>query len=139
MTGAVAREQVDVDGTGIDYQAVFQALPGAVALLTPDLVYLDANESFLSASGRTREQLVGRYLFDVFPDNPTDPAANGMRNLRASLERVKATRERGGPHRAAAHDCDLRFLTADAMDWPRHWYERRGFAVVGHTHAFERG
>lgn len=85
---------MDVDGTGIDYQAVFQALPGAVALLTPDLVYLDANESFLSASGRTRTQLVGRYLFDVFPDNPADPAANGMRNLRASLERVKATRER---------------------------------------------
>ncbi|MFI8342046.1 PP2C family protein-serine/threonine phosphatase [Streptomyces sp. NPDC085639] len=83
-----------MDGTGIDYQAVFQALPGAVALLTPDLVYADVNESFLSASGRTREQLVGRYLFDVFPDNPTDPAATGMRNLRASLERVKATGER---------------------------------------------
>ncbi|MFJ4863546.1 GNAT family N-acetyltransferase [Streptomyces sp. NPDC088748] len=45
----------------------------------------------------------------------------------------------GALHRAAAHDCDLRFLTADAMDWPRHWYERRGFTVIGHTHAFERG
>ncbi|MFE5809174.1 MULTISPECIES: GNAT family N-acetyltransferase [unclassified Streptomyces] len=40
---------------------------------------------------------------------------------------------------AAAHDCDFRFLTADALDWPRHWYERRGFAVIGHTHCFERG
>ncbi|MFI7357863.1 GNAT family N-acetyltransferase [Streptomyces avidinii] len=45
----------------------------------------------------------------------------------------------GALHRAAAHDCDFRFLTADAMDWPRHWYERRGFTVAGHTHAFERG
>ncbi|WP_328952600.1 PP2C family protein-serine/threonine phosphatase [Kitasatospora purpeofusca] len=83
-----------MNGPVIDYQGVFQALPGAVALLTRDLVYADANEAFLSVSGRTREQLIGRYLFDVFPDNPTDPAANGVRNLHASLERVMATGER---------------------------------------------
>ncbi|MFJ7591242.1 GNAT family N-acetyltransferase [Streptomyces sp. NPDC097617] len=41
-------------------------------------------------------------------------------------------------HRAASHACDVRFLTADALDWPRHWYERRGFSIIGHTHAFER-
>lgn len=40
---------------------------------------------------------------------------------------------------AVERDCDIRFLTADAMDWPRHWYERRGFSVVGRMHSFERG
>ncbi|OEJ62224.1 GNAT family N-acetyltransferase [Streptomyces agglomeratus] len=40
---------------------------------------------------------------------------------------------------AANEDCGARFLTADAADWPRHWYERRGFAVIGHSHCFERG
>ncbi|PWI14769.1 protein phosphatase [Streptomyces sp. Act143] len=79
---------------GIDYAAVFQALPGMVAVLTPELVYADANEEFVRMSGRTREQLVGRYLFEVFPDNPDDPAASGMRNLAASLSRVLATGER---------------------------------------------
>ncbi|MET9675786.1 SpoIIE family protein phosphatase [Streptomyces sp. NPDC006482] len=83
-----------MNGPGIDYQAVFHALPGAVALLTGDLVYADANEAFLSMAGRTREQVVGRYLFDVFPDNPLDPDATGMRNLYASLQRVAATGER---------------------------------------------
>ena len=78
----------------IDYAAVFQGLPGMVALLTPDLVYADANEEFLRMSGRTREQVVGRFLFDVFPDNPNDPAATGMRNLETSLRRVIATGER---------------------------------------------
>lgn len=77
-----------------DYAAVFQALPGMVALLTPDLVYADANEEFLRMSGRRREQVVGRYLFDVFPDNPNDPAASGVRNLAASLRRVLETGER---------------------------------------------
>jgi serine phosphatase RsbU (regulator of sigma subunit) len=80
--------------SAIDYTAVFQALPGMVALLTPELVYADVNEEFVRMSGRSREQLVGRYLFDVFPDNPNDPAATGMRNLEASLYRVLATGER---------------------------------------------
>ncbi|MFD5028389.1 GNAT family N-acetyltransferase [Streptomyces sp. NPDC058373] len=40
---------------------------------------------------------------------------------------------------AADRGCGVRFLTADAADWPRHWYERRGFAVVGRSHCFERG
>ncbi|MER5428628.1 SpoIIE family protein phosphatase [Streptomyces sp. NPDC002588] len=83
-----------MDDTAIDYAAVFQALPGMVALLTPELVYADANEEFLRVAHRKREQMVGRHLFDVFPDNPNDPAATGARNLEASLRRVLATGER---------------------------------------------
>ncbi|MFE1444245.1 PP2C family protein-serine/threonine phosphatase [Streptomyces sp. NPDC058739] len=78
----------------IDYQAVFHALPAGIALLTPELVYADVNEAYLSLSGRTLDQLIGRFLFDVFPDNPDDPNANGMRNLYASLRRVATTGER---------------------------------------------
>lgn len=44
----------------IDYAAVFQALSGMVALLTPDLVHADAKDDFLRLAGRTREQLLGR-------------------------------------------------------------------------------
>ncbi|MFD3550086.1 GNAT family N-acetyltransferase [Streptomyces sp. NPDC058655] len=40
---------------------------------------------------------------------------------------------------AADKDCETRFLTADATGWPRHWYERRGFSVIGQSHCFERG
>ncbi|MBV7696473.1 PP2C family protein-serine/threonine phosphatase [Streptomyces sp. TRM70350] len=78
----------------IDYGAVFQALPGMVALLTPELVYADVNEEFLRLSGRCRADVVGRYVFDAFPENPNDPAATGMRNLEASLRRVLASGER---------------------------------------------
>ncbi|GAA4054260.1 PP2C family protein-serine/threonine phosphatase [Streptomyces shaanxiensis] len=80
--------------TAIDYEAVFQALPGMVALLTSELLYADANEDFQRLSGRTRDQLVGRYIFDVFPENPNDPTATGMRDVRASMLRVVATGER---------------------------------------------
>ncbi|MFF7967794.1 PP2C family protein-serine/threonine phosphatase [Streptomyces sp. NPDC007903] len=77
----------------IDYAAVFQALPGAVALLSVDLVFVDANLAFLSQAGRSRDQVVGRYLFDAFPENPGDPGASGARNLEASLRRVLLNRE----------------------------------------------
>jgi light-regulated signal transduction histidine kinase (bacteriophytochrome) len=35
-----------------------------------------------------RDSIVGRPLFEVFPDNPDDPNADGVANLRASLSRV---------------------------------------------------
>ncbi|MFI9102918.1 GNAT family N-acetyltransferase [Streptomyces fildesensis] len=41
--------------------------------------------------------------------------------------------------RAADSDCATRFLTADAADWPRHWYERHGFTAIGQSHCFDRG
>jgi len=38
-----------------------------------------------------REQLMHRNLFDVFPDNPDLPGADGVSNLRASINRVLQT------------------------------------------------
>jgi len=35
--------------------------------------------------------------------------------------------------RAAAAGCDLVLLEAAALDWPREWYARRGFSVVGRS------
>jgi uncharacterized protein (DUF952 family)/ribosomal protein S18 acetylase RimI-like enzyme len=35
--------------------------------------------------------------------------------------------------RAGAAGCDLVVLDAAELDWPRHWYARRGFRVVGRT------
>ena len=49
------------------------------------------NQAYLEVAGRTREELLGRHVFDAFPDNPSDPSANGVRELSASLKRVMAT------------------------------------------------
>jgi serine phosphatase RsbU (regulator of sigma subunit) len=102
--------------TPIDYEAVFQALPGMVALLTPELVYVDANEDFQRLTGRTRAQLVGRYIFDVFPDNPNDPAATGMRDVQASMFRVVTTGERD--------TMALQRYDVENPERPGHWEER---------------
>jgi light-regulated signal transduction histidine kinase (bacteriophytochrome) len=46
------------------------------------------SDAYLKATMTRREEILGRNLFDVFPDNPADPAATGVANLRASLKRV---------------------------------------------------
>ncbi|WP_393063325.1 PP2C family protein-serine/threonine phosphatase [Streptomyces sp. LN549] len=102
--------------TDIDFETVFHALPGAVALLRTDLVFAEANEAYLSLSGRTREQLIGHYLFDVFPDNPGDQAATGMRNLHASLLRVASSGERD--------TMALQRYDVEDPDRPGRWEER---------------
>jgi PAS domain-containing protein len=80
-------------GPEIDYGAVYRQLPVPVLLLTPEFVIADMNEAYLRVVGRTREELLGCYLFDAFPDNPSDPGATGVRNSIASLHRVLATGE----------------------------------------------
>ncbi|MFI9810446.1 SpoIIE family protein phosphatase [Streptomyces sp. NPDC052301] len=75
-------------GPEIDYTAVFAALPSPCLVLGTDLVIIDANPAFCEVTGRIRAELVGQYLFDVFPDNPAEPEADGVATLKASLHRV---------------------------------------------------
>jgi len=75
-----------------DFRTLFEAAPGLYLVLTPDLKVVAASDAYLRATMTERRQILGRDLFDVFPDNPDDAGATGMRNLRASLERVRATR-----------------------------------------------
>jgi PAS domain S-box-containing protein len=72
----------------LDYRALFENAPGLYLVLTPDLTITAASNAYLRATLTVREQIMGRNLFEVFPDNPDDPAADGTRNLRASLQRV---------------------------------------------------
>src|SRR5690349_11187524 len=81
-----------VPRTEIDFEALFDAAPGIYLVLDSNFVIVAANEARLKATMTTRDDTIGRNLFDVFPDNPDDPAADGVRNLRISLERVLQTK-----------------------------------------------
>lgn len=72
---------------------VFEAVPGAYLILRPDLVIVGVTDAYLRATMTERGAIVGRPLFEVFPDEPGDTAATGARNLRASLDRVIADLE----------------------------------------------
>ena len=89
------------DPAELDFWAIFNAAPDAYLLLAPDaprFTILAANQTRLRVTMTQRADVLGRPLFEVFPYNPTDPAATGARNLRASLDEVVRTRR---PHRMA--------------------------------------
>jgi signal transduction histidine kinase/DNA-binding response OmpR family regulator len=72
----------------VDFQALFESAPGLYLVLMPDLTIVAVSDAYLRATMTKRESILGRGVFEVFPDNPDDPAATGERNLRASLQRV---------------------------------------------------
>src|SRR5262245_36438513 len=71
-----------------DFKTLFESTPGLYLALTPDLRIVAVSDAYLRATMTKRRDILGRDLFDVFPDNPADPNATGTRNLRASLLRV---------------------------------------------------
>ena len=71
-----------------DFRALFESVPGLYLVLSPQLEIIAVSNAYLRATMTVREEILGRGIFDVFPDNPDDATATGVGNLRASLERV---------------------------------------------------
>jgi signal transduction histidine kinase len=102
-----------------NFRTLFEACPGLYLALTPDLHIIAVTDAYLGATMTTRSAIVGRYLFDVFPDNPEDTAATGVGNLRASLERVLAMRR---PDVMAIQKYDIRRPDVDGGGFEvRYW------------------
>jgi signal transduction histidine kinase/CheY-like chemotaxis protein len=75
-----------------DFRLLFESAPGLYLVLAADFRIVAVSDAYLRATMTEKPAILGRKLFDVFPDNPNDPAATGTRNLRASLTRVLDTR-----------------------------------------------
>ncbi|HBZ05492.1 MAG TPA: hybrid sensor histidine kinase/response regulator [Massilia sp.] len=75
------------------FESVFNSSPVGNYLLspTPEAIILAVNDTFLRASSRTREELVGVSLFAAFPSNPDDPLDTSEEELRRSFARVIET------------------------------------------------
>ena len=79
-------------------QALFEASAIPTFLLSPDapdFIFLAANDAYLSATHKTRADLIGRKVFDVFTDDPTRPGQNGQDLFRSALAHVLKTHQ---PH-----------------------------------------
>ena len=75
------------------FRSLFEAAPGLYLVLQPDTYEIVAvSDAYLRATMTERAGIMGRELFDVFPDDPDYPGADGVKNLSASLARVKQHR-----------------------------------------------
>lgn len=92
MTGPrlVAATEAGVDDRGgVDYAAAFDAFPTPCALLGTDLVIREVNSAYLAITGRPRCSLLGRSLFEAFPDH--DPSTAASDNVRRVLQQAMRT------------------------------------------------
>jgi len=82
--------------SGLPFQDTLRTLetvPNMYLIVSPDLFILTASNLFLEATKTSRESIVGRHIFDAFPDNPELPDADGVRNINASLQEVLKTKK----------------------------------------------
>ena len=84
---ATSRTVIQPDDIAFDI--LFEAAPNPYVLMDPAFGLVWMNQAYLQVTMRTREELVGRNMFEAFP---SDPDSESHRQLRSSLERVVQTR-----------------------------------------------
>jgi PAS domain-containing protein len=100
------------------FQPEFDVSPHPYMLLDPGpgLHIVDINDAYARATFTSRNDVVGRSLFEIFPDNPDDELADGVSNLYTSLRTVVRT---GQPHAMSVQRYDIRDLQGQFVE--RYW------------------
>lgn len=101
------------------FRRLFEEAPGLFLVLDAGLRIVAVSNSYLAATMAERDAILGRGVFDVFPDNPEDAGADGVRNLRASLERVIEQRM---PDVMAVQKYDIRRPESEGGGFEVRWW-----------------
>ena len=99
-----------------DFRAVFDKSPGLYLVVDAKFTIVAVSDAYCRATMTVREEIIGRGLFEVFPDNPEDSGADGVANLRTSLLNVIKQRT---ADRMAEQKYDIR--RPDGVFEERYW------------------
>jgi len=103
----------------MDFEALVEASPFPYLLLSTSFVILGANEAYLRITGRLREEIVGRNLFEAFPPDPSEPDTTNFDVLHASLVRAINARQ---PDQLAVVKYNIPVASPDGPVFEeRHW------------------
>ena len=77
----------------MDFARLFEQAPSRMLVVAPAAPFTigAVSDAYLEVTFTTRD-IVGRPIFEVFPDNPGDPTATATRDLAASFDRALAGR-----------------------------------------------
>ncbi len=85
----------------------FKISPTPSLVLYPDapkFTIAEVNDAYLEATSSKRIDLIGKGIFEAFPDNDSDPTADGVKNLSQSLHTVIKTNKK---HKMAIQKYDI--------------------------------
>jgi len=100
-----------------DFAAVFEKIPGPCLIMDPSFVIVAVNDACCAATSRNRVDVIGRHVFEAFPDNPHQSGADAVENFRISLLKVLKTRQ---PDRMRTQKYDIR-RREDGIYEQRYW------------------
>ena len=102
---------------------VLETAPNVFLVLSPDLNILTASDLCLDATQSKKEAIVGKHIFEAFPENPVLIDADGVGNITASLQKVLKTKK---PHFLAIQRYDMPDIDTPGKFIKRYW-------DLGHT------
>ena len=120
--------EADAKPDAPDFRLLFESAQGLYLVLTPAFKIVAVSDAYLRATMTSRDQILGKDIFDVFPDNPGDPAATGVRTLRSSLENVVRT------HRSdsmAVQKYDIRRPESEGGEFEERYWSPMNSPVAG--------
>lgn len=80
----------------LNFNQIFQIMPAPSMVLLqdpPKFTIVAANKAYLESVNTTQEDLIGKGIFEAFPENPEDSLSKGVENLRNSLNFVITHKE----------------------------------------------
>ncbi|KQW84026.1 HWE histidine kinase domain-containing protein [Brevundimonas sp. Root1279] len=119
------KELAKSGGLTVDLASAFDASPNPYVLLTPELTIAGVNQAYLDVTNSTRHAIIGQPLFAAFDSGPGEEAPENVRQVRASLERARDTRQRD-------HLALVRFSIARRADDGSETFEDRFWSAT-HT------
>lgn len=82
--------------TLLDFNVIFNTLPGNHLVVQPNpprYTILAASDDFLNSTGRSRNEVLGKPLFEVYPENSAASSVTGLSHVAAALQQVIDTKE----------------------------------------------
>ncbi|MGB4065022.1 MAG: EAL domain-containing protein [Azonexus sp.] len=111
------------------FSAAFEAIPSPCLILetSPPFTIVGANAAYLKATMTQLGNIVGKPLFDIFPDNPDNPCADGVAVLTESLKRVVAS---GQMDVMPVQRYDIRCAEDEGADYVERYWSPKNVPVV---------
>ena len=103
----------------LDLSNVFRSLPAAILILDTNMVVLAATDNFYKFTLTKPETLLGKNLFDAFPENDNTAEAKGARKIRASIEQVILNKQ---THILPVQRYDLKLPTGKSGEFTTRWW-----------------
>lgn len=75
---------------------IFQLIPAPSIVLLPDapkFTIVAVNDAYSEVVNTPKKDLIGKGIFEAFPENPEDKESKGVENIRNSLDHVVAKKE----------------------------------------------